>query len=919
MNLQAFFGRIVAGSKSWLRATTHRGRLETEMDAELAHHLDLLTADLTRAGHSPQEAARRARIALGTQVTHKENMRASLGLRWFDEVRADLFYGMRILRKSPGFTAVAAVSLALAIGANTAIFSIAKSLLYDQLRVNQANQLRIVGWHSDGPSAVHGYWTSFNATSVGMSSECFSYPILQQLKKNTHGLIDLFGYKDFYGTGNARGEDQRMTMELVTGNYYSALEVMPQLGRSIEPSDAATPGNGAVAVISDGLWERSFGRSPAVLGQTITLNNVPLTIVGVNPRGFTGARTVQLSPDVFVPVTMQPLVSPMQGKDPSLLTDPNNWWMEAMGRQHAGVADAQVRAALDTELAAAVRTQLTIKAGETIPRLVMADGSRGLHPLDAVRQPVEVLLVLVGLVLLLACANIANLLLARGAQRMREMSVRLALGAGRSRIMRQMFTESLLLAALGGALGLLLGYAGRNAIPSLLTSSSEQAAPQFPFDWGVFAFTSAMTLVTGLLFGLAPAWSAARNEVGSSLKENAQTITRRRRGLGGKSLVTFQIVLSTLLVIGAGLFLRTVLSLSSIDTGFRTDHLLLADVELTSTRYPDDKGIAIHQRIEQAMAAVPGVASVSPMSMPLIADSETVSSFVTEAESADPDKAKGERIENVGNTFFSTLGIPVIAGRGFGPQDTAASSRVAVINQSLARTRFPHANPIGSRFREGDAKSPWIQVIGICADTRYSNLREDPPPQVFLPYVQQKGAWDMTYAIRSSAEQAVLISALRHAVRQIDSTVPLTQIRTQQEQIDETMRMERTLAALTAGFGLLALALAAVGIYGIMAYSVANRRNEIGIRMALGAQPSQVRGMILRESSWLAGVGIIVGVGVAFGLTRLVKTMLYGIQPYDPATLAGGVSILLVVALAASWIPAARAARVQPMDALRHE
>ena len=919
MNLQAFFDHIVARSKSWLRATTHRGRLEAEMEAELAHHLDLLTGDLTRAGHSPQEAARRARIALGTQVTHKENMRASLGLRWFDELRADVFYGLRILRKSPGFTAVAAISLALAIGANTAIFSIAKSLLYDHLSVNQASQLRIVGWHSDGHSAVHGYWTSFNAPSVGMSSECFSYPILQQLQKNSHGLIDLFGYKDFYGTGNVRGEDQRMTMELVTGNYFGALGVRPQLGRAIQPSDAATPGNGAVAVISDGLWQRSFGRSPAVLGQTITLNNVPVTIVGVNPGGFTGARTVQLSPDVFVPVTMQPLVNPMQGKDPSLLTDADNWWIEAMGRQHAGVADAQVRAALDTELAAAVRAQLTIKAGETIPRLVLADGSRGLHPLDAVRQPVEVLLVLVGLVLLLACANIANLLLARGAQRMREMSVRLALGAGRSRIMRQMFTESLLLAVLGGALGLLLGYAGRNAIPSLLTSSSEQGAPQFPFDWGVFAFTTAITLVTGLFFGLAPAWSAARNEVGSSLKENAQTITRRRRGLGGKSLVTFQIVLSTLLVIGAGLFLRTVLSLSAIDTGFKTDHLLLADVELTSTRYPDDKGIAIHQQIEQAMAAVPGVASVSPMSMPLIADSETVSTFVTEAESADPDKAKGERTENVGNTFFSTLGIPIIAGRGFGPQDTAGSSKVAVINQSLARTRFPHANPIGSRFRAGDAKSPWIQVIGICADTRYSNLREDPPPQVFLPYVQQMGAWDMTYAIRSSAGQAALIPALRHAVRQIDSTVPLTQIRTQQEQIDETMRMERTLAALTAGFGLLALALAAVGIYGIMAYSVASRRNEIGIRMALGAQPGQVRGMILCESSWLAGVGILVGVGVAFGLTRLIKTMLYGIQPYDPATLTGGVSILLVVALAASWIPATRAARVQPMDALRHE
>ena len=535
------------------------------------------------------------------------------------------------------------------------------------------------------------------------------------------------------------------------------------------------------------------------------------------------------------------------------------------------------------------------------------------------KKPVYVLMTLTGFVLLLACANIANLLLARGALRQREMSVRLALGAGRSRVLRQLLTESLLLAGIGGAGGLLLGYLGRNAIPRLLANAWDRSALNVPMDWGVFGFAAGVTLLTGLLFGLAPAWMAARAEVSSSLKESAQTTTRRRKGLGGKAIVAFQIALSTLLVVGAGLFLRTLWALNSVDVGFRTDHLMLFEVAPPKQRYGPGKDVQLHQRLEQGFAALPGVEGVAPSWVAYIADNMSNDDFMPEGETVAQDHRGAEDVNVVGNTFFQTMGIPIIGGRGFAAQDTATSPKVAVINQALAKKRFPHVNALGKRFQTGDEKHEWVQIVGICADTRYAKLRAASPPQFFMPYVQQAEVGGLTYAIRTRLDPGELVPALRRVVQQSDRDLPIIDIRTQREQIDANMQMERAFAALTAGFGLLALALACVGIYGIMAYSVANRRNEIGIRMALGAQPGQVRGMILRESTWLAGAGIVVGVGAALLLARLVKSMLYGIQPYDPATLAGGVAILMAVAVAASWIPARRAAGVQPMEALRHE
>ena len=931
MSLHSIFARVVAQPKSWLRSVGRRDRLESAMQAELFHHLENLTEDLIRDGYAPDEAARRARIALGAMTVHKEAMRASLGLRWWDELGSDLRYATRMLRKSPGFTAIAAISLALAIGANTTIFSAAKQLLLERLAVEDAASLRLLTWM--GPEdhvAVHHIHGDEARLPGGMkTSSVFPFPVYELLRARNQVLGDLLGFRETGMNATVHEQAQRVLAEMVSGNYYGVLGVRPQLGRGIEPSDdqrAAQP----VAVISDQFWDRAFSRSPTVLGEWMKLNDKPVRIVGVNPRGFSGAKSVleTETPDVIVPLAVQPILTPAaDGR--SGLVSPEQWWVNILGRAKPGVSDRTAQAALDTELSSIGRALLPVRAGELIPSLVLRDGSRGLfEQRELFAEPLTVLMTLVSLVLLLACANIANLMLARGARRQREMSVRLALGAGRARILRQMLVESLLLASIGGAGGLVLGYFGRSILPQLTESGWQRHALGVHFDWVVAAFAAAITILTGIIFGMAPALAAARAELRDGLKEGAQTTTRRRKGLGGKTLVGFQIALSTLLVIGSGLFLRTFARLSAVEVGFRTDHLLLFEVNLPQNRYPAGKDIALHQRLEREFSAIAGVESVSPSEDAFLSGDSSGTDFLPAGEPFDHNKRQEENYGAVGTEFFQTMRIPIVEGRAFGPEDTANSPKVGVINQSLAKKRFPGQDALGKMFRTdthdvdghvGSTSTDWIQIVGICKDTRYANLRDPGPPLFFLPYVQQQASGGLVYEIRTQARPEAILDQLRGVMQRVDPDLPLVNVRTEQQQVDADLMQERVFMTLTAGFGLLALALACVGIYGVMAYSVANRRNEIGIRMALGAQPGQVRGMILRESGWLAVAGILFGVGAALGLTRLLKAMLYGIAPDDPLTMGVAVLVLLLVALAASWIPAARAAGVQPMQALRHE
>jgi predicted permease len=621
---------------------------------------------------------------------------------------------------------------------------------------------------------------------------------------------------------------------------------------------------------------------------------------------------------------LQPTVAPQNfagSASPSLLTNTNLWWVLVMGRLKPGLSDQKAAASLNVLLDAAVRATMPVKHDSQMPKLLITDGSRGQNPAaEGLAKPIYVLLGLGGFVLLLACANLANLLLARASTRQREMSVRLALGAARWRILRQMMTESLMLSLLGGVAGLLLAYGVRNAIPRMMSNAWEPQAFAARFDWRIFGFAAAISIVTGVIFGLAPAWEATRVQVSSSLKDAAQTATNRRRGLAGKTIVVVEVALSMLLVVGAGLFVQTLIRLGHARLGFRPDHLLLFELQPPQTHYPGAANIPLYRQLEEKLAAIPGIGSVALTSGPLIAGNVSQYTFVPEGRQSKPEGNPVVLFSDVGESFFSTYGIPVVAGRGFNTADTETSRKVAVVNESLAGKYFPNLNPIGRTFEAGSHDPIRIEIVGVCGDAKYDRVRKDPQPTFYAPYRQNKdGIQRATFALATRLDARTLAPTLRQVVQSVDRNLPLLDIRTQEEQIAASMQHERIFANLTAAFGVLALILACIGIYSIMAWMVSRRTHEIGIRMALGARSEQVQGMVLREATWMTLSGVAAGVAGALALGRVVSSLLYGLKSWDPATFAVSATLLILVALGASWIPARRAARVDPIRALRHE
>jgi predicted permease len=838
-------------------------------------------------------------------------------LALWDDLRADLRYAIRTLSKSPGFTAIIMGSLALGIGANVAIFTVAKQVLFDRLTVPHPEQLQLLTWTAPTPSIVH-----HSSNDPGPSGErtVFPYPVYQELRKRNTVLSDLFAFKSVGRlSATIEGEAVAVATQMVSGNYYAALEVHPALGRPIEPSDDAVPGTGAVATISYDLWTTHFGRSPSVIGRPITLNGQPITIIGVNAPGFTGAGDAHLSPGIIVPLSLHPVLLPRL--DGSALNDQDYWWVQIMGRSRLGVPARTAQASLDTLFQAILLATVNPEKHEEIPHLVLVDGSRGLNgSTRALTQQTYLLFVLVGLVLLLACANIANLLLARSAARRREMSIRIALGAGRGRILRQTLTESLLLSSLGGILGLAVGYAGRNALPGLISPPWAQRVLNGNFDQRVFVFAAGISILAGLLFGLAPAWQAIRTNV--DLKGQTQTEASRRKGLMNKVIISFQVGLSTLLIMGTMLFVRTLVNLNSVDTGFLTDQLLLFRIPLPPSLYPPPKDVMLARNIEEKLATIPGVESVTLSSMPLLANSVSTSGFIRLDQPQTENGNQGDAWTNaVGQTFFHTIGIPIVAGRSFDSKDTDTSPKVAVINQTLARKYFPDTDPIGKKFRGyGSLSEVPFQIVGVCADARYENLRKEPPATYYVLYHQIPRTYgDMTYEVRTRIPPYSLVLLIRQAVQSVDKNTPLIGIRTQTDQINDTIRQERLLTSLTVTFSILALLLACIGIYGVTTYTVAQRTNEIGIRLALGAQNRTIFGMILNQASRVTLIGVVVGLGVGYVLTRFMRTMLFGLEPNDPLAMVSAALLLMVVSFIAAFIPALRASRMEPTQALRHE
>ncbi len=900
--------------KSW-RTSFSRRKWEHDLSEELRFHIEKQTSANISAGMDPDEARRQAVLQLGAAEGVKENCREQRRGHWFESVWNDVQYGLRSLRKTPSFTLVAVLSLALGIGVNVAIFTLAQEVLLQKLDVPHPDQLRMFRWTAGPHRVIHSTWGNFESTASGeASSNSFAYPVYLQLRKQNTVLSDLFAFKNFGNlTASVDGQAEAARGEFISGNYYEGLEIVPALGRPIQPQDDGVAGTAPVALISDQYWARRFGRSPSVIGKVVELNRTPVTVVGVNPPGFTGASNPHESPDFFLPFSMQPQILP--NNEGEILTESKVWWMQVMGRVKPGVSDSTATAALDVVLNQAVRDKMTVGKDETIPRLILDPGNRGLNFARArYGQPTMILMALAGFVLLLACANLANLLLARASARQREMSVRLALGAGRLRIVRQVMTESLLLASLGGATGMFLGYLGRDIIPHLLSDSWEPTPFVAHFGWQILAFCTGVSLLSGFLFGLAPAWQASRTNVNSGVREGARATMNRTRGLVGKSLVVFQVSLSLVLVAAAGLFVRTLMNLSSVDPGFQPQHVLLFDIDPPKSRYPQPKDIALHHQIEDQLASVPGVESISASGVALVADSVSDTDFLP----TETPKIEGQAMEahwnDVGTNFFQTMKVPILYGRAFDSRDTETSPKVAIVNHEIVKEFFPHTNPIGKTFNKER-----FEIVGVCADTRYQNLREQPPPTFYVPYKQLDYAGGMTYEVRTHANPTDVLAGIRETVRAIDSGLPVSNVRTQTEQIAATLQGERIFATLTAGFGVLALLLAGIGIYGLMAYNVARRTNEIGIRMALGAQSSAIGRMILRETLALVVLGVAIGLACVWPASRVIASVLFGLSPHDPVTLAAVIFLLVFVGAVAGFVPSRRATHTDPMVALRHE
>jgi predicted permease len=913
----------------WVRSVwrnlLHKRSVEAGLSAEVRGYVEMLTDEKVAAGVPLAQARREALMEMGGEVQVRQAVRDGRAGSGLETLWQDVRYGWRMLRRSPGFTVVAVISLGLGIGANTAIFTVAKKVLFDMLPVKDPNALRMLTWVSGHEQVVPPVWGDVSSTeNGGLSSNAFSYPVLEALRKQSDAFEELIAFKDVSMTATVDGVPELKAAELVSGNAFSALGVEPMLGRVFQAADDAGPGAGPVAVISEGYWTERFGRSAAALGKVISLNGVPVTIVGVSGRvggrAFSGLQMGNAT-QIFAPITMQPLLMPRaQNSTSSLLNNPQSWWVQILARMRPDVPEARAQAELDVVLLqAAIATTSTTKNMSSF-HLKLEPGGRGLDYLhNAFVKPSYVLMALAGLVLVLACVNLANLLLARAAARQREMSTRLALGAGRARILRQMLTESLLLSGLGGALGLAIGFLARNVIPHMLAGRGDQAGIPVEFDWRVLAFTVGVALATGMLFGVAPAWQAMRADVSTAMKD-AGSVTAGRQGVWlGKGLVVVQIALSAILLIGAGLFVRTLVNLGNTPLGFRADHVLLFRLNPPRARYSHTQMVRLYQRLEEKLAAIPGVRSVGMSNIALVGDGNSGATFHVSGRPAEKELARVQT-NGVGRDFFETMGISIVRGRSFGQQDTQTSPRVAVVNRTLARQFFPNEDPIGKSFDtdEEDMAGP-VQIVGVAADTRHADLRTDTPPTFYVLYEQKLEASRMVVEIRTAAEPGSVMGAARAAVGELDRDLPLIDVRTMQEQVKTTMANERVFAELTSGFGMLALVLASIGIYGIMAYTVARRTSEIGIRMALGAGSARVLGMVLREVSWMAGMGILLGVGMALWLGRLVSSMLYGLRASDPLTLAGIAGLLMLIALLAGFGPARRAARIDPTRALRHE
>lgn len=892
-----------------------RKQLDSDLDEELSVYAELVAADKVRSGISPEEARRDTRREMGGVEQIRQNVRDTrIGVS-LERLAQDLRYGVRVLRKNPAFTLVTIATLAMGIGANTAMFSLLDQIVLSLLPVKQPERLVRV------TIAGNNFGNTYGADRI-------SWPMFEDLRDQNKVFSGMFcSFPTLVTVGYGERADQA-SAELISGSYFSVLGVDAVLGRTIGHDDDNVPDSKPVVVLSYSFWRDYFNRDRTIIGRTIALNGHNMTVIGVAQPGFDGVEIGNLA-QMFVPIMMKTEMTPQSDG----LKDRRHRlaWVKAFGRLKPGTSTQLAESSLQPLLHGILEMEVELPDFRQFNdeerqeflrnRIELLPGSDSSLS-NYMRRPLWILIALTGAVLLLACANLANLMLARATAREREIAVRLAIGAARNRIVRQLMVETLLLSGVGAALGMALAFLADRLLLRMYLPANQAAefvVSPIP-DSRVVALALCMLLVTSLAFGLMPALRGSRTQIVTPLQErsgagSAASVPLRRM------FVVVQVALSLLLLVGAGLFVRTLRNLRNLGPGFPIDHLLEFTVNPSLSGYSREQTESFFEHMNVDLQTMPGVSAVGLSTMPLFEGYAWQNAVIGEKFSGAPQQEQPV-LNNVGPNYFSTLGIPILEGREFTDQDRGPV-KYAVINQSFAKRYLPDGNPIGRRFGLVDDQNPSaqpdIQVVGIIPDTKYRDMRETPPPQAFFPYFQDAKSRFMTVYLRTLGDPHLLEGQLQERMRHFDPHVPIVGLQTMDDQIGWSLRTERMVASLSAIFGGLALMLAVIGLYGVMAYTVTRRTREMGIRIALGATRPQIVGMVMREASVMVLAGVSVGAALAFASANLIRSQLFGLKAHDPWTFLGASLSLAVAAGLAGLIPAVRASSVDPTNALRQE
>ena len=906
---------ILSRAANFFRNLLRRKQQDAELEEELRSAIDLLADQKMNDGMSPQQALRAAKIELGGIEAVKEDVRASRAGAWLDTLLQDIRFALRMLRKNPGFTATAVLTLALGIGANTAIFSLTDQVLLRLLPVQYPEQLVIL-------KSTESKWGHTEADYDLANS--FSYPMYKHLRDSNAVFSGLFASFQVQVSVAGRGRAEMVEGDLVSGNFFNVLGVHPALGRVFSSADESVPGADPVAMLNYSYWKDRLGADPSILNRTLDINGYPLTVVGVAQPGFNSIQAGD-KPDVYIPITMKPQMTPgWNGLD-----SPSDYFLPIMGRLRPGISLAAAQAGLQPLFRGfleAEYSQIASRWGATVSEAHFLDGTIELSPGAQGRQvlqhvaemPLLFLSAMVGLVLLIACANLACLLLARGESRQHEVAMRVALGAGRGRMLRQLLTESMILALGGGAAGLLLGQFILGVLIAALPRDPVSAALNASLNPRVLIVTAGAAILSGLLCGLFPALRAAQTSLQMVFSERAANATT---GIGSarlrKSLIGAQVAMATVLLVAAGLFGESLIHTNRVHLGMNITRVIQFDFVPGMNRYSSAQTIALLNRMRERLSSLPGVDSVSAAASPLLAggtESDTVNyEGFTMAKTED----SNPWVNYVEPNFFSTLGIPLLRGRDFRDNDVSSSPEVAIVSESIARKFFAGRDPVGFRLGFGGER-PHIQIVGVVADVRQNDPRQAPEPSLYLPTAQHQST-QATFYVRTSLPPNIMIAALRNVAAHEAPDVPASNFQTLKERLNNTVGDERLITFFTIALGLVAALLVSIGLYGVMAYTVARRTREIGVRMALGAPPNRLAKMILWQAGQITLIGIGIGVSAAVPISRLIRSQLFEVQAENPLVLLLSSLLVALVALLASYIPARRAMRVDPVTAMRCE